>query len=272
MDLILSGLGPEHVVLDLGCGSGSFQYKRYKPYIVGVDLFVPFEQCNVERVSYVRAASEDLPISTCSMDAVVSNHSMEHMADFRRSLSEIRRVLKPSGLLWISVPNGFGFDDALYRFLYKGGGHVNRFRYDSFQKDVETITGLTLLKSTVLMSSFIYTKRPESIDSLPRRLRMVHRSRIVSRLLPFVLNGVARGLDRTLHTSVARYGWGFVFGPEGSTFPRLPSFYNVCSGCGAGHPAAALRQTKYRSVGIPFYKCPTCNQQNLFFTPPKSFE
>jgi predicted SAM-dependent methyltransferase len=73
---------------------------------------------------------------------VICHHTLEHFDGYRETLAEISRILDPKGWLWIAVPNGYGFDDALYRAVFSGGGHVNRFTYDSLIQDVERITSL----------------------------------------------------------------------------------------------------------------------------------
>src|SRR5205823_3548256 len=45
-----------------------------------------------------------LPISDASVDVVVSFETIEHLYDHQRFLSEIRRVLRPGGLLMLSTP------------------------------------------------------------------------------------------------------------------------------------------------------------------------
>jgi SAM-dependent methyltransferase len=50
----------------------------------------------------------DLPFPSREFDIVISNHVMEHVGDVQdqiRHLREIHRVLKPSGVAYISVPN-----------------------------------------------------------------------------------------------------------------------------------------------------------------------
>src|SRR5262249_16633981 len=95
-----------------------------------------------------------------SIDAVICHHSMEHFAGYARALDEIQRVLKPNGMLWIAVPNGYSFDDALYRFTDAGHSHVNRFRLDRLIREVQTRTDLKLVQSFPLFSGFVYLKKP----------------------------------------------------------------------------------------------------------------
>lgn len=46
----------------------------------------------------------DIALPDGSWDVIVCNHVLEHVADWRRALAELRRVLRPSGLLVCSFP------------------------------------------------------------------------------------------------------------------------------------------------------------------------
>lgn len=276
MDSLIAGLRPDQLVVDIGCGHGSFDYRRYPCRILAldVDLDEALPPVDNSRVLYVRASSEELPLSAASADVIVCNHSLEHIAQYKQTLAEIRRVLKDTGAVWISVPNGFGFDDALYRFLYRGGGHVNRFSFNSLVNDVEQIAGLKLLQWARLTSSFIYCKRPELADwpYLPRRLKFFYKLP-ASGSFALALNTVTRLIDKLLNSRLSMYGWGFVFGSRGGiTDSSLPSYFNVCLGCGSGHPIAALRSSTHRHWGVKFYRCPRCAQTNPLFHPPAGCE
>lgn len=276
MDPILETLKPDQVVLDLGCGGGSFRYALYKCKILGVDRTLDPGSLFSEpaRVFYTRADSHALPLNSGSVDFAVCNHSMEHVVRFQETLAELARVLKRDGHLWISIPNGFGFDDGLYRFLYDGGGHVNRFTFAGLKTAVES-TGMQMLQFNTLTSSFIYCRRPPDTawPYLPRRAKVLHSIGILPPVA-FALNILCRMLDRSLHSTISQYGWGFLFtkGPADATY-ALPSYFNVCAGCGAGHGRKTLRAAAYRRWGLfAFYRCPRCNEPNMLFEPPAGFD
>lgn len=46
----------------------------------------------------------DIDLPDGSYDAVICNHVLEHVDDYRRALSELHRILRPGGLLVISFP------------------------------------------------------------------------------------------------------------------------------------------------------------------------
>ena len=276
MDTILATLGPDQLVLDLGCGGGSFQYPAYKCKIIGIDVQLRRDELTTpdHRVFYLEAESHALPLEPSSIDFAVCNHSLEHIARLRETLAELGRVLKPAGFIWISVPNGFSFDDGLYRCLYAGGGHVNRFTFSGLKSEVESITGLRLLQSNVLTSSFIYCKRPPASvwRYLPRRLKVLHKFGL-GPLVGMQLNVLSRLSDRLFHSSLSQYGWGFLFGrPDAEVQSYLRSYFNVCRNCGAGYAMETLRPGAFKRWALTFYCCSRCNERNLLFNPPAGFD
>lgn len=70
---------------------------------LGVDLHVP--AALGEAFAVVRGRCERLPIRTASVDVVTSFETIEHVRSDTSFVSEIRRVLRPDGLLILSTPN-----------------------------------------------------------------------------------------------------------------------------------------------------------------------
>lgn len=273
MLVTLSRLQPQATVLDLGCGRGSFHYAAYPFATLAMDVSLPDPDLRQtgSRIHYFRGDSSALPLPDHSVDMVISHHTMEHFPDYRTTLKEIGRVLKPGGFLWIAVPNGRGFDDALYRFVFSGGGHVNRFTYEGLVADVKRLTGLTLIQSCDLFSSFIYLKKPD-----PRELQFYPPSARFLDNMPegFLVNGAlaintaTRLADKLLGTRWSQYGWGFIFGQSSSEHQELPSHFNVCRRCGTGSAATVLKQTAGRALlGLRLYKCPHCSERNILVPP-----
>src|SRR5436853_2547608 len=151
---LLNRIESDSLVLDLGCGRGSFHYETCRGRIVAMDVALSAQRTAAPHVAYTRADSAAIPLADASVDVVISHHTMEHFVDYKKTLSEISRILSSRGCLWIAVPNGYGFDDALYRFVFAGGGHVNRFRYGDLITEVETVTRTRIVASCDLFSSF----------------------------------------------------------------------------------------------------------------------
>lgn len=272
---LLGRLEPGSTVLDLGCGRGSFYYERCRGSIVAVDLILPDESNRRRQAAYVQADSNAIPLRDASVDVVVSHHTLEHFLDYKTTLSEIRRILSPKGWLWIAVPNGFGFDDGLYRSLFAGGGHVNRFAYQSLVKEVESATQTRLVQSCDLFSSYIYLKKPPAEEQkYPRSSGFL--SEIPGGFLTFsvlALNTATRLVDKAFGTRYSQYGWAFVFVRQSMTVETMPSYFNVCRQCGAGNSAEFLKSSSSRVIfGLGSYRCPNCGERNVFVQPPASLQ
>src|SRR5205823_6534920 len=98
----------------------------YNCRVIGMDVAIsPGLYHDGFRIDYLCADSSRIPLADKSVDAVVCNHTMEHFPNYEQTLVEIDRVLRDEGFLWIAIPNGYSFDDALYRLIFSGGGHVN---------------------------------------------------------------------------------------------------------------------------------------------------
>lgn len=99
-------------VLDVACGEGygSALLSQTAKSVVGVD--VSADTVKHARESYVSANLQylegdacQIPVPDNSVDAVVSFETLEHFTQQEQFLLEIRRVLRPGGLLLISTPD-----------------------------------------------------------------------------------------------------------------------------------------------------------------------
>ena len=275
MHNILGKLNSSQVVVDLGCGGGSFDYSTYPCRVIGID--VGFEgralHKDVRRVLYVQSDAGGLPLKTGSVDAVICNHTFEHFANYKSALREINRVLNSAGMLWIAVPNGYSFDDSCYRWLFAGGGHLNRFTWRRLVDEVQSETDLRLIQTISLFSGFVYLKRPtpqQFRDFPPRAKYLYYLPDPLSRAGILAINVTSRLVDKLFGSRVSQYGWGFVFARgEVELFP-LPSYFNVCWQCGSGngaHELVSSGSVKTR-FGIKVFSCMACHAKNFFLKPP----
>ena len=82
----------DKIILNLGSGT-----KRIHPEIINVDIH-PFK--NVDVVADIK----ELPFEDGSCDLVVLDSVLEHIPDAAAVVSEITRIVKPSGYLFVTVP------------------------------------------------------------------------------------------------------------------------------------------------------------------------
>ena len=149
-------------VLDLGCGEGRHVISTYAEghsshpaaiHSVGVDLslkdlqiaqrrfqdFAPIHHPN-KQFSLAAASALQLPFADRSFDKVLCSEVLEHIPDYQAALAEIYRVLKPGGLLAISVPRYFPEKICWWlsdEYHANEGGHLRIFKARPLRHDVE---------------------------------------------------------------------------------------------------------------------------------------
>jgi SAM-dependent methyltransferase len=150
-------LTPGQRVLDLGCGEGRHAITAWLEApveVVGVDLaasalatagrrardFEPGTGGDGRALSWVRGSGLSLPFADSSFDRVICAEVLEHIGDYQAMLAEIRRVLKPGGVLAVSVPR-FVPEWVCWRLSHAyhqvEGGHVRIFRTRALTRAVE---------------------------------------------------------------------------------------------------------------------------------------
>jgi predicted SAM-dependent methyltransferase len=276
MDNILRTLTTSQIAVDLGCGGGSFHYDWYQCRIIGIDIALNGRSLyrDNQRVQYVRSQAIEIPLADRSVDAVICNNTFEHFVAYKTALREIDRVLKHTGALWISVPNGYGFDDGLYRYIFSGGGHVNRFTFDRIVEDVHSNTTLRLTQSTSLFSGFGYLKKPdpELKQHFPKSAQFLFDVPAwLNKAAIFSLNVTTRLIDKLAASNLSQYGFGFVFTRGTIALDPLQSYFNVCWKCGSGNDGQYLKTAGRVTSGVVLrlYNCANCQARNIFFEPPK---
>jgi SAM-dependent methyltransferase len=117
--LFQAAIGRGKRVLDLGCRSGALtRHLLEGNNIVGLDVdAAALEKAAALGIEPVQAnVEEPLPFPDGSFDAVVAGELFEHLRFPDALVAEIRRVLRPGGVLVGSVPNAFRLQSRL-RFL-----------------------------------------------------------------------------------------------------------------------------------------------------------
>jgi len=263
MDEILRNLRPGTRVLDLGSLTGSFPLDRCpNSLVVRVDLEAPQPgTCQ----GFVQADALRLPFPNQSFDAVIANHSLEHVHHLSGVLAEIGRVVRAEGSLFVAVPDASTFSDRLFRWVYReDSGHINPFvSADALADGITKATGLRLAAKRDLYSSFEYLNRYYFGPRTPWQLRLIGNG---SRRSIVVLSYATRLFDRIFGTRTSAYGWALYFGNIGEEVGSA-AWRNVCVGCGSGSPAvwlAASGRVRRHFFVFRSYLCPNCNAFNLF--------
>lgn len=257
MHEILRNLAAGQRILDLGCASGSFPLAATAARVTRLDRDAPSKTGHAG--GFVQADAARLPFPDGSFDAVISNHSLEHFEDLSGVLAEIRRVIRSGGALFVAVPDASTLTDRIYRWLGRGGGHVNAFTSPvEVAALIEKATALPHVATRTLFSSLSFLNRRNAPRPLPKRLLLLGAG---YEWTLFWYVWLSRCFDRLLGTRTGVYGWAFYFGTIGEAI-NTSSWPNVCIRCGSGHSAEVLQFR--RKFGVKVYYCPGCGSCNPF--------
>lgn len=100
------GAGPGMRWVDIGCHNGSFARRLASErfIVTGTDVWDP-ELMRDSDWTYVRQATEAIPLPDRCTQVVSALEVIEHLVDTDRFLEELRRVTSPSALIVLSTPN-----------------------------------------------------------------------------------------------------------------------------------------------------------------------
>jgi ubiquinone/menaquinone biosynthesis C-methylase UbiE len=142
---------PDTAVLDVGCGNGMHTLKtaRRCGQVAGVDadldaLGIGRRTARAEAAMNVRFVGsnveEGLPLASARFDTVLCLDLLEHVHKRDLVLAEIRRVLKPSGVLLLGVPNrATSWKRRLQRaglFAYSDPDHKIEYTLDELREEL----------------------------------------------------------------------------------------------------------------------------------------
>lgn len=102
-------LKPDAQILDVGAGSGAAAQaikciERFKGKMVELDISLEMLQTSesTETISKVVGQVPGLPFCDESFDAVISNFVLSHVLKYREAITDMVRVLRPSGKIGIT--------------------------------------------------------------------------------------------------------------------------------------------------------------------------
>jgi 2-polyprenyl-3-methyl-5-hydroxy-6-metoxy-1,4-benzoquinol methylase len=111
-------------ILDVGCSGGIIadELHRRGARMIGLDIDIPgLSKAGAQfadSASFVCADSERMPLADASVDVVICNHVYEHVVDPEQLFAELRRVVRPDGLLYLGLGNRLGVVEPHYRLPF----------------------------------------------------------------------------------------------------------------------------------------------------------
>lgn len=158
VDYQILNLAEGDVVLDLGCGEGRHVISTYaegKAVVsVGVDLSLKDLRTTQQRFTEFSVLHDDskhfalsvasalqLPFPDHTFDKIICSEVLEHIPDYQQAIAEIYRVLKPQGLLAVSVPRYWPEKICWWlsdEYHANEGGHIRIFKANELRQQIET--------------------------------------------------------------------------------------------------------------------------------------
>lgn len=173
-------------VLDIGTGTGYLSFeiaRKYKNAVVtGLDIVEETlkinrnkaSEQNIQNLDFISYDGTKFPFNDCLFDIIVTRYAIHHFPDIKNAFSEISRVLKKDGKLFISDPIPSENDNVRFVDEYmklKHDGHIRFYMKDELVKYADE-AGLAHDNSFQTQITFprindygeVYTKLLDSYD------------------------------------------------------------------------------------------------------------
>lgn len=188
--LLASEIAAGKVILDIACGEGygSEMLACKANKVTGVDISIEAikharKQYKNENLDFMVGSCIDIPLPDSSVDLVVSFETIEHLEQHDLMMKEIKRVLRPDGLLLISSPDKYYYSietsyknpfhkKELYQYEFKKllANHFKNITY--FGQRV--IYGSSILSELLPTLTLSYSKENEIIKTAPGMTRPMY--------------------------------------------------------------------------------------------------
>lgn len=189
-------LPPNGRVLDIGASSGEFVYAMTRTGFeaIGVEPnegYAAFAR-RTYSVDIVNAPLEEAGFADGAFDLITLNHVFEHLVDPLAALALIRRWLKPSGALFIEVPNLEGVRKQVSNTFHYA--HIWNFTPATLVALLKRAGFEPLPDQTIASTSLVFTKitRTDAVNAPSfdgAAARLINQMRDDQSLFGYVMSG-----------------------------------------------------------------------------------
>ena len=105
-------------ILDVGCGNGAFLYKMKQAGMETHGVELSHKGCRAARtlgLDVREGILEQQRYPPDHFDVITLNHVFEHVPDPKETLRELKRILKPGGVLIMAFPNASSLACRMFR-------------------------------------------------------------------------------------------------------------------------------------------------------------
>jgi len=128
-------------VLDIGSGTGEFLNicKNAKWETIGIEPSDDARNMSITNYSLdIRKEEEIANLISESFDIITMWHVLEHVPDLNTRIEDLKRLIKPNGIIIIAVPNCNSLDAKIYKENW-AAYDVPRHLYHFTPKDIEAV-------------------------------------------------------------------------------------------------------------------------------------
>ena len=156
-------------ILDLGCASGwnMSRFRQYGRFPFGIDVVPDRVQLAAHHGPVAIASGLELPFANETFDVIYIQHVLHHIGDVAQALAEVRRCLRPGGVLFLIETAEDNFIIHWGRRLYPKwlGDEINAPFY--FAELKETLARDGFVVETAVQYSVIFWLWEILPDQLP---------------------------------------------------------------------------------------------------------
>lgn len=131
-------------IADIGCGNKPYEKQIRKKLNLKKIEYIGFDFSGNDYDFKIDMNQEKIPLQSNSIDIVICTEVLEHLYNPNNALKEIRRIIKPNGILFLTSPFMFPIHEVKHDYhRYTHNFYRNYFENDIIIKEVISNTALS---------------------------------------------------------------------------------------------------------------------------------